>query len=266
MSRESVTDELGKLLAAEGLRITATPEMFGTLMRRACPDDEAAVGSLEKVLSAGIVAAMREEKGGRDQVPVLADRLVQTTAMPEDDARWAIEAWWRALRPNTEGPTKDWSAWNRLDLTDAAGGIGGSNRRLIVQLLFVGITGALGGAVWGVYVLSRGDGGLIKPVADALEEFEGWMRPFALFALGGVGGFGGGILGWIGGSGAWTSMRADGATFGRLGLSATGAFTGAAAGGIIGVVLLGLPGTMLGALVGAGLGALLGVLTAEKMS
>src|SRR5438128_4545328 len=103
MSRESVADELGKLLAAEGFRITTTPEMFGTLMRRACPDDEAAVGTLEKVLTAGIVTAMREERGGREQVPALADRLVQSTAIPEDDARWAIEAWCRALRPITEG-------------------------------------------------------------------------------------------------------------------------------------------------------------------
>jgi len=266
MSRESVADELGKLLSAEGLGISRTPEMFGTLMRRACPDDAAAVDSLQKVLTAGVVAAMHEGKGDRDQVPVLADRLVQTTAMSEEDARWAIETWWRALRPLAEGPAKDWSAWNRLDVTDPAGDIGGSNRRSIIQLLFVGVAGALGGAMWGVYVLTRGDGGLIRPVADALEDFEGWMRPFALFALGGVGGFGGGILGWIAGSGGWSSTAFGGASFGRLGLSSTGAFTGAAAGGIVGLVLLGLPGMMLGALVGAAIAALLGGLAAAKLS
>jgi hypothetical protein len=160
MSRESVAGELGRLLAAEGLGITSTPPMFGTLMRRACPDDTAAVDALEKVLTAGIVAAMHEGKGGSDQVPALADRLVQTTAMPEDDACWAIETWWRALRPVTEGPSKDWSAWNRLEVPEAAGGLS-ANRRSIVHLIFVGIAGAMGGAAWGAYVLARGDAGLI---------------------------------------------------------------------------------------------------------
>jgi hypothetical protein len=266
MSRESVADELGKLLSAEGLGIARTPVMFGTLMRRACPDDGAAVDALEKVLTAGIVKAMREERGAQEQVPALADRLVQSTSMSEDDARWAIETWWRALRQAGEGPAKDWSAWNRLDVPESAGGMGASQRRSITQLVFVGIAGALGGGIWGVYVLARGEAGLIKPVADALEDFEGWMRPFALFALGGVGGFGGGILGWIGGGvRGWTATAVGGTTFGRLGLSATGAFAGAAAGAIVGL-LLGLPVTMPGALVGGALGALLGLLIAERMS
>jgi hypothetical protein len=266
MSRESVADELGKLLAAEGLGITRSPVMFGDLMRRACPDDRAAVDALEKVMTAGIFTAMREEKSSLEQVPALADRLVQSTSMSEDEARWAIETWWRALRPITEGPAKDWSTWNRLDVPESASGGGANQRRSITQLVFVGIAGAMGGAIWGVYVLARGDAGLIKPVADALEDFEGWMRPFALFALGGVGGFAGGILGWIGGTvRGWTSTAVGGTTFGRLGLSATGAFTGAAAGGIVGL-LLGLPVTMLGALVGGALGAMLGLLVAERMS
>src|SRR5262249_39061788 len=186
MSREIVHDELGKLLAAEGLGITATPHMFGTLMRRACPNDGADVEALEKVLTAGIVTAMHEVNCDRDQVPVLADRLVQTAGMSEQDAKWAIETWWLALRPATDGPAKDWSAWNRLEVPESAGAMSGS-RRSIVHLIFVGVAGAIGGAVWGVYVLSRGDAGLIKPVEDALEDFEGWARPMVLFALGGVG-------------------------------------------------------------------------------
>jgi hypothetical protein len=259
--RQRVGDELGKLVAAEGAAISSTPEMFGILMRRACPDDEAAVAALEKVVSGRIVAAMLEGEGGPEQVPVLADRLVQSTGMPEDDARWAIEAWWRALRPISEGPAKAWTDWNRLDVSASAGGLGGTNQRSIIQLMFVGVAGALGGAMWGVYVLSRGDGALIRPVAEAVEDFQGLMRAFSLFALGGVGGFGGGILGWIGGGGrGWTS------TFGRLGLSACGAFAGAAGGGFVGLILLGLPGVMFGALAGGALGGFLGLLAAERVS
>jgi len=259
MSRESVADELGRLLAAEGLGITATPQMFATLMRRACPDDGASVDALEKVLAAGIVSAMQEGNGGRDHVPVLADRLVQTAGMSEPDAQWAIEAWWRAIRPATEGPAKDWSAWNRLEIPESAGGMS-TTRRSIVHLIFVGVAAAMGGALWGVYALSRGEAGLIKPVADALEDFKGWARPMVLIALGGVGGFGGGILGWMGGS------ARGGATFGRLGFAATGAFIGAAAGGLVGLVLFGLPGMMPGALVGGALGAFLGLLVADNMT
>src|SRR5262249_13222394 len=148
-----------------------------------------------------------------------------------------------------------------------AGGMGATQRRSITHLVFVGVAGALGGAMWGTYVLARADAEVIKPVADALEDFEGWARPMVLFALGGVGGFGGGVLGWIGGGvGGWTSDVSGGATFSRLGLSATGAFTGAAAGGIVGLLLLSLPGTMPGALVGGALGALFGLLVAERMS
>src|SRR5262249_46606314 len=217
MSRETVADELGKLLAAEGLGITRTPEMFGTLMRRACTDAGAAVDALQKVLTAGIVRAMNEEKGGWEQVPALADRLVHATSMPEEDARWAIETWWRALRPIADGGAKDWSAWNRLEVPESAGGMGATQRRSITHLVFVGVAGALGGAMWGTYVLARADAEVIKPVADALEDFEGWARPMVLFALGGVGGFGGGVLGWIGGGvRGWTSDVSGGATFSRL--------------------------------------------------
>jgi len=259
-ARQRVGDELDKLIAAEGAAISTTPEMFGILMRRACPDDGAAVDALEKVLTGRIVAAMFEDKGGPEQVPALAERLVQSTGMPEDDARWAIEAWWRAVRPITERQGKDWSDWNRLEVSESAG-VSATNQRSIIQLVFVGVVGALGGAVWGVYVLARDDGGLIRPVAEAIEDFQGWMRAFSLFALGAVGGFGGGILGWIGGGGrGWTS------TFGRLGLSACGAFAGAAAGGFVGLILLGLPGVMFGALVGSALGGFLGLLSAERVS
>src|SRR5438128_4222321 len=98
-AKERVADALGKLLAVEGMSIVTAPRMFGVLMRAVCPDDGEAIDVLEKVLQAGIVAAMREETGGQEQVPNLADRLVEATGMPEADARWAIEKWWRAVRP-----------------------------------------------------------------------------------------------------------------------------------------------------------------------
>jgi hypothetical protein len=263
-SRGRVAEELGKLLAAEGVAISTMPRMFCILMRRACPADEAAVNALDKVLSAGIVAAMREEKGEPEQVPALADRLVQSTSMPEDDARWAIETWWRAVRPMSEGSAKDWSAWNRLDVPESAG-LGGVYRRAMIHMLIVGVAGALGGALWGVYFLTRRDRPPIAPVAEAVEGLADWLQPIALFAFGAIGGFGGGVVGWIvGGGRSWTYDAFGGTTLGRLGYSSSVAFSGAGAGGITGLAAMGLPGMMLGALIGGAAGAYLGLLIAEQ--
>jgi hypothetical protein len=265
--RERVAEELGRVVAAEGAAISTMPRMFGVLMRRACPDADTEIDALEQVLSAGIVAAMRDEDG-RDTVPALADRLVQTTEMPEGLARWAIETWWRALRPlDTAGGPKDWAAWNRLDLPGQTAGFGGSHRRSILQLTVVALAGALGGAAWGFRVLVHGEEALIGPAVKALAELDGWVRTFALLALGGLGGFAGGLLGWIGG-GARNSTCEDhgGTTLGRLGLSALGAFAGALVGGLAGLVVLGPAGMMLGALFCGALGAFLGLLLAERLS
>jgi hypothetical protein len=242
--------------------------MFGVLMRRACPDADTEIGALEQVLSAGIVAAMRDDEGGRETVPALADRLVQTGAMPEEQARWAIETWWRALRPlEAAGGPKDWTAWNRLDVSGQTAGTGGTHRRSILHLAVVAVAGALGGAAWGFRVLVHGEEALIDPAVKALAEIDGWVRTFALFALGGLGGFAGGLLGWVGGGArSWTYDAHGGTTLGRLGLSALGAFTGALAGGLAGLVALGPAGMMLGALFCAALGAFLGLLLAERLS
>jgi hypothetical protein len=131
----------------------------------------------------------------------------------------------------------------------------------------VGLAGAAGGTTFGMYVSARGDALAASPWWDALQEVEPWARVPAVIALGVLGGFAGGLLGWIiGGGRSWTYDAHGGTTLGRLVFSAFGAFHGAVIGILPLTVLLGLIGVMAGSLAGALIGAFLGLLIAEGIS
>src|SRR2546430_1483670 len=97
-------------------------------------------------------------------------------------------------------------------------------------------------------------GGVAPLLAGPVEAADGpeWASLASLLALGVLGGFAGGLLGWIfGGGRSWTYVAHGGTTLGRLAFAAFGAFDGAAVGVLAGLALLGLIGAMVGAMVGA---------------
>jgi hypothetical protein len=244
------------------------PRMLGIMLRQRCPDGDELIRGLEDALTNGCVAPILAAVGPVDE-PALVQDLVARTGMTTDRAQWVIATWVHALDVADTPPTiaRDWSQWNRLDVTEATKGGGGAYQRAVGHLFAIGLAGAAGGATLGLYLLTRGEASLGGPWQAALEDVEPWMEVPALVVLGVLGGFAGGLLGWIvGGGRSWTYDAHGGTTLGRLLLSGLGALHGAGIGVMLFVVLLGLIGVMVGALIGALVGAFLGLLLAEGIS
>ncbi|HEY1380434.1 MAG TPA: hypothetical protein VGF55_26770 [Gemmataceae bacterium] len=265
---ELVRSELADLLKAGGRNLCTMPRMLGILLRQRCPDASGPVHELEQALAFGCVGPILAAVGPVDEAE-LADRLAEESGMTPERARWAIASWVQALNA-ADTPSelaRDWSSWNRLDVSAATAGGTGAYQRAVGHLVTVGAAGAAGGAGLGLYLLSRGDAGLIEPWREALEDLAPWLQITALLALGMLGGFVGGLLGWIvAGGRSWTYDAEGGTTLGRLAFSAMGAFHGAGVGVMACLGLIGLIGALLGALVGGLVGAVLGLLIAEGIS
>jgi hypothetical protein len=265
---EQVRSELIDLLRTGGRNLCTMPRMLGTMLRQRCPDGEEPIRCLEDALANGCIAPILATVGAVDE-PALVHDLVARTGMTTDRAQWVIASWVQALDVVDAPPTiaRDWSQWNRLDVSEATQGGSGAYQRAVGHLIVVGLAGAAGGTTLGFFTLIRGDAALVGPWQAALEEVEPWMQVPALVVLGVLGGFTGGLLGWIiGGGRSWTYDAHGGTTLGRLVLSAVGAFHGSGIGVVLIVALLGLIGVMFGALVGGLVGAFLGLLLAEGIS
>src|SRR5689334_9285323 len=267
---EQVRNQLTDLLASSGRNICTMPRMLGILLRQRCPHGEEQVRALELALECGCVRPILAATSPVDE-PALAEQLAAQAELDADRARWAIAAWVQALdaadTPAAETVGRDWSSWNRLDVSAETAGGTGSFSRSVWHLGIVGVAGALGGSSLGFFLLGRGDEALIEPWRVALEDLAPWLQVFALLALGGLGGFAGGLLGWIfGGGRSWTYDAFGGTTAGRLMFSALGALNGAGIGVLCCLGLLGLIGALIGSLIGAALGAFLGLLSAERIA
>ncbi len=265
---DHVRSELTDLLKTGGRSICATPRMVGILLRERCLNAEKSVCEIEQALTIGCVREMLEAIGPVDG-DGLAERLVNESGMSRERAVWVIESWAQAIAAADipEPLARDWSAWNRLDVSAATAGGGGPYQRAVGHLIIVGIAGAVGGAGLGLEVLLRGGAARPGPWRDALEDLPAGLHIAALLVLGMLGGFAGGLTGWISAGGrSWTYDALGGTTLGRLGIGALGALSGAGIGAMAGISLLGLIGVMLGALFGALFGAILGLFLAEGIS
>jgi hypothetical protein len=267
---EQVRAELSELLATSGRSVCSTPRTLGMLMRQRCPCAEGPVRELELALELGCVRPFLMREGPVNQT-ALAEELAARSGMGAERARWAIASWSQALNDGAvreEQPSdRDWSSWNRIDVSGAAAGGSGSYQRAVWHLGLVGLAGAVGGAGLGFALLAGGDQMMIEPWREALEGLAPWLQVVALLSLGVLGGLAGGLLGWVvGGGQSWTYDAIGGTTLGRLAWSALGAFHGAGIGVMCCLGHFGLYGVMPGALLGAGLGSFLGLLAAERMS
>jgi hypothetical protein len=185
----------------------------------------------------------------------LADRLVTQSDMAPDRARWVIETWVHALAAADTPPPppgRDWSAWNRLDVTAATGG--GGYRGAVHNLFVIAAAGAVGGSVVGMLLSVSGEAARLGSL-EPLEDAAPWLLALAFLSLGLLGGLAGALIGWIG-FGGRSSLEevAGGTSIGRLAFSALAAALGAGSGIIVGLVPLGLIGLMIGALFGAVIG------------
>lgn len=267
---DPVRDQLCDLLATSGQDVYTTPRVLGMLLRQRCPNAGESVRELEQALEAGCVRTILDGPEPVDEQS-LAEELSARSGMDSDRARWAIETWSHALRASDaaarNSSCRDWTSWNKLDVSRETAGGTGSYQRAIWHMVIVGLGGAVGGAGFGVALLVRGHLATLEPWREALEELSPTMQVIALIALGIPGGFAGGLVGWIfGGGQSWTYDAHGGTTLGRLAFSGQGALSGAVIGVLGGLAFLGLIGVMLGALVGAGLGAFLGLQAAERRS
>jgi hypothetical protein len=265
---DEVRRELADLLKSGGRNLCTMPRMLGIMLRQRCPNAEGPVRELEDALETGCVGPILAATGGVDE-EALANDLAAKAGLAPERARWAIDTWVQALDASDARPgvSRDWAEWNRLDVSAATAGGGGAYRRAVWHLVIVGLAGAVGGCMFGLFILTRTDAHGPAPWASMLDDVDPWLQVPAVFALGILGGFAGGLLGWIvGGGRSWTYDAHGGTTLGRLVFSAGGAFHGAIAGTLCGVVVLGLIGITLGALLGAAIGAFLGLLIAEGIS
>jgi hypothetical protein len=257
---EQVRTELADLLSTGGRNLCTMPRMVGILLRQRCPDAEKTVAEVELALTSRCVRPMLESIDPVNEVE-LAERLVNETDMDPARALWVIATWVHALAgADVAQPLgRDWSAWNRLDVKSGVGG--GSYRRVIGNLFVVSAAGAVGGAAMGLFLSLSGEAARLSSL-EMLQDASPWLQVSALLMLGLLGGFAGAMLGWIAASGRGGAYEAGGGTSTwRLGLSAAGAFVGAASGVLAGLSVLGLIGVMLGPLAGA----IVGVLTAEVL-
>ncbi len=267
---EQVTRELSDVLATAGPSVCTTPRVLGILLRQRCPQAEAQISELEQALTSGCVRPILDSPESAD-LERLAAQLAERSGMELSRAHWAITTWAHALaKAERAGPTplgRDWSSWNKLDVSGATAGGSGAYQRSLGHLALVGAAGAVGGAGLGFYLLLRGEWALIEPWRVALEDLAPWLRVVALVVLGGLGGGAGGLLGWIfGGGQSWTYIATGGTTLGRLAFSALGAFHGAGVGVMVGLGVAGLMGILPGGLLGAGVGSFLGLLVAEQIA
>jgi hypothetical protein len=264
---EQVRSELIDLVKSGGRNLCTMPRMLGILLRQRCPNAEESVRELEQALSSGCVAPILAAVGPVDE-PALIQDLVARTGMTAERAEWVIATWVQALALVDAPPAvgRDWSEWNKLDVSQATQGGSGVYHRAISHLVIVGMLGAAGGATLGIYHILYGNAPA-GPWRDDLPDFGPWLHVLALLALGILGGFAGGLLGWIAaGVRSWTYDAMGGTTLGRLVLAGLGAFHGATIGVMACVVLFGLIGVMVGSLIGGLVGAVLGLLVAEDIS
>src|SRR5262245_56717075 len=264
---DPVRDQLCDLLATSGWDVCTTPRVVGMLMRQRCPNAGESVRELEQALETGCVRIILADPQSIDEQS-LAEQLAEQSGMDADRARWAVATWNHALRSTnalSEDPlSRDWSSWNKLDVSRATAGGTGCYQRAVWHMVLVGLAGAVGGAGFGMALLARSEFASLEPWREALDDLSPTLQVVALIALGVLGGFAGGLLGWIFGGGQYDAH--GGTTLGRLVLSGQGAFYGAVIGVLGCLAGFGLGGVMPGALIGAGLGAFLGLLTAERMS
>jgi hypothetical protein len=267
---DQVRDVLKDLMATSGRNLCTMPRMFGILMRQRCPSGAGQVRELEQTLESGCVGPILAATGPVDE-PALAEQLAARCGLASDRARWAITTWVSALDaadvPTDSTLGRDWSVWNRLDVSAATTGGGGAFTRSVWHLGVVGLGGGVGGMSLGCYLLTGGDPALIDLWRAALEDLSPWLQALLLLTLGFTGGSVGGLLGWIfGGGRSWMYEAIGSATLGRAVLSSIGAFHGAGVGAMACLGFFGLIGVMPGALAGAALGAFLGHLVAEQIA
>jgi hypothetical protein len=267
---ETVREQLAQLVAEHGRSLCTTPRVVSMMLRNVCPDAQQPIHEIELALTHGCVAPMLVGLPESADVAALTQKLIDATGLNEDRARWAIETWVAALcreRPETSGLKRDWSQWNRLEVTPATGGPMGTYQRSVIHLIVVAAAGAFGATTLGWLALFKPDFFTFSPWSDAVSDLPEWAQGLSVIVLGALGGGAGGLLGWIfGGGRSWTYDAYGASTLGRLWYSASGAYFGANIGVLGGLAMIGLMGATLGGLLGAALGAWMGQLTAERIS
>lgn len=265
-----IREQLAELIADHGRSLCTTPRVVSMMLRQAIPEASDQIQEIELALSHGCVAPILVGLPETADVGELTQKLIDATGMAEDRARWAIESWVVALcreKPETSSITRDWSEWNRLDVSHETAGASSSYRRSIVHVAIVAAAGASGGALIGIVALANPGIRWFEFVHAAVSDMPSWAQSVGPIVLGLLGGGAGGMLGWmIGGGRSWTYDAFGGTTLGMLYFSSANAFAFASMGVLAGVALLGLIGAMVGSLAGALLGAFLGMYAAERAS
>lgn len=263
---DNVQAELIELLKTGGRNLCTMPQILGMMLRQRCPDAESQIGELMHALTSGELAPLLNGVGPIDEAE-LHQRILERCAVTPERASWVVDSWNRALEAADRTPlvSKDWSKWNRLDVsTEMCGGLGASQRSLF-QLLLVGAAGAMGGGSVGLILI--GGRSLDDAWRQSLDGIQPGLQLAVLTGLGIVGGFSGGVLGHIGiGAQNWAQHSNGGATLGRIRLSMFGALVGGACGAAIGLAAFGLIGVALGAALGAIAGTVLGWMSAVAVS
>lgn len=265
---DRVRAELIELLGTGGRRLCSLPQVLGMMLRQRCPDAESQIGDLMCALTSGELAPLLNGVGPIDEAE-LHQRILERCSMSPERAGWVIDTWNRALEAADRTPAlaKDWSTWNRLDVsTEMCGGLGASQRSLL-QLLMVGMGGAVGGGSVGLLLVLT-DGRMAGDAwRQSLDGIQPGLQVVVLASLGVVGGFFGGILGYISaGTQIWPNHAISVATLGRTRLSIFGAMVGGACGAAVGLAAFGLFGVALSAALGSIAGAVLAWITAVVIS
>jgi hypothetical protein len=267
---EQIRQHLAELIADHGRSLCTTPRVVSMMLRQACPDAADPIHEIELALMHGCVAPMLVGLPELADVEELTRKLIDATGMNEDRARWAVETWVFALcreKPATSSITRDWSQWNRLDVSQEIVGGTSTYRRSVVHLLIVAAAGASGGAFMSVLALLTPHLRWFEIWQSAISDLPSWAQSLAPILLGAMGGGTGGLLGWIiGGGRSWTYDAFGGTTLGMMYFSSVNAFIFANLGVLTGMAFLGLIGAMVGSLAGALLGAFLGMYAAERAS
>lgn len=267
---DHIREQLAELIADHGRSICTTPRVVSMMLRQAVPGAADLIQEIELALSHGCVAPMLVGLPETANVEELTQKLIDATGIAEDRARWAIETWVVALcreKPETSSITRDWSEWNRLDVSHQVAGGKSTYRRSVVHLLIVAAAGASGGAFMSVLALLMPHMRWFEIWQSGISDLPSWAQMMAPIVLGAMGGGAGGLLGWmIGGGRSWTYDAFGGTTLGMLYFSSANAFAFASLGVLAGVAFLGLIGAMVGSMAGALLGAFLGMYAAERAS
>jgi hypothetical protein len=267
---EQIRQLLAELIADHGRSLCTTPRVVSMMLRQTCPEASDQIQEIELALSHGCVAPMLVGLPETADVDELTRKLVDATGINEDRARGAISTWAFALsreKPATSLITRDWSQWNRLDVSHEVAGGNSTYRRSVAHLAIVAAAGAAGGSFMSVVALLTPHLRWFEFWQSTISELPSWAQVFAPIILGILGGGAGGLLGWmIGGGRSWTYDAFGGTTLGMLYFSSANAFIFANVGVLAGMAFLGLIGAMVGSLAGALLGAFLGMYAAERAS